>query len=66
MSGAEYQAASVYPTSFTKAVLPDEVAPYLCEHDANPSICQCVHDWRINWGNLPKKTGQRATYLTGA
>lgn len=66
MTGQQYQPASEYETDFTDAVLPAGVAPYLCDHDADPVVCLCVHDWRIVWGNLPKKTGQRATYLTGA
>lgn len=66
MSGEEYQPATIYEPEFTGAVLPVDVAPYLCDHDAVVPVCVCVHDWRINWGNVPKKTGQRATYLTGA
>jgi hypothetical protein len=63
--GENYQPAAPYDPSFGEAVLPEDVAPYLCEHDEDPPVCVCVHDWRINWGNLPKRTGRRATYLTG-
>jgi len=66
VSGEEYQVADTYEVGFTGAVLPEDIKPYLCDHDAVPPVCICVHDWRINWGNVPKKTGRRATYLTGA
>lgn len=57
------QTAAPYPSSFILAVKPDEVAPYNCDHDADPPVCSCVHDWRINWGNVPKRTAKRATYI---
>lgn len=63
--GEEYQPAGVYEGDFTGAVRPVDVAPYACDHDADPAVCICVHDWRISWGNLPKRTGRKATYVTG-
>lgn len=57
------QLADVYPDEFTLGVLPGDLAPYNCDHDSD--LCYCVHDWRINWGNLPKKTSARAIYVTG-
>ena len=56
-------AGSDYPVGYP-AALEFDVKPYNCDHDADPPICVCVHDWRINWGNLPKKTGRRATYVS--
>lgn len=60
---SEMQLASTYPDDYP-ASIPGDVAPYKCDHDADPPICVCVHDWRVNWGNLPKKTGRRATYVS--
>jgi hypothetical protein len=62
VSDEEHQVAAPYPADFLLAVKPDEVAPYNCDHDE--VICECVHDWRIHWGNVPRKTAARATYLT--
>lgn len=59
---SDRQPSSVYPSTFTLAALPDDVAPYECDHDAG--VCVCVHDWRIEWGNLPKRVAARATYVT--
>jgi hypothetical protein len=64
-SGEQWQPADEYESDFVDAVLPKDVAPYVCDHDADPPLCVCVHDWRINWGNLPKRQASRATYLTG-
>lgn len=61
MSGEEWQAAGSYPADFTLAALPVDVAPYNCDHDAG--FCLCVHDWRINWGNLNKRSQPKATYI---
>lgn len=62
--GEDYQPAGSYDSDFGLAVLPDYVAPYDCDHDANPPVCVCVHDWRINWGNLARRTAAKATYIT--
>lgn len=45
-----------YPPNFVLAVLPGEVNPNKCDHEADPPICHCVHDWRIlnHWGNEPR------------
>jgi hypothetical protein len=64
-NGEDYQEADEYPVYFESAVLPADLAPSLCDHDANAPTCFCVHDWRISWGNLPKKTGRIATYVSG-
>lgn len=61
--GEAFQVAAPYPADFDQAVKPDEVAPYNCDHDASDPTCLCVHDWRIHWGNVPKKTAAKATYI---
>lgn len=33
------------------------VDPKLCDHDADPPVCFCIHDWRIHWGNVKKQEG---------
>ena len=25
-----------------------------CDHLADPPICNCLHDWRIEWGNVKR------------
>lgn len=60
---SEKQGPGPYPVEYP-AVRPEDIAPYNCDHDADPPICVCVHDWRINWGNEPKKTGRRATFVS--
>ena len=50
-----HRAPIVYPAG-TPAVTPDEVNAFNCDHEADPPICYCVHDWRINWGNTEQKT----------
>lgn len=25
-----------------------------CDHNADPPVCNCVHDWRIEWGNVKR------------
>ena len=42
-----------YPEG-TQAVKPPKINVSKCDHDADPPICYCVHDWRIHWGNLPR------------
>lgn len=53
MSGA-WQPAGEYPSTFTSAVLPGEVTTSYCEHEVDPPICYCVHDWRIEWGQVER------------
>jgi hypothetical protein len=55
------QGPGPYPADYP-AVRPEDVAPYNCDHDSG--FCVCVHDWRINWGNIPKRNKSRATYVT--
>lgn len=57
------QGPGPYPVGYP-AARPEDVKPYNCDHEADPPICICVHDWRIEWGNLPKRTQNRATYVT--
>ncbi|AVR76789.1 head-tail connector protein [Mycobacterium phage Fameo] len=57
-----FRAPIVYPP-FTPAVTPDEVDNSLCDHDADPPICVCVHDWRIEWGNVSRAPKPKATYI---
>lgn len=60
---SDRQEPGQYPDGYP-AVRPEDVAPYGCDHDSG--VCFCVHDWRITWGNLPKRTKARATYVTDA
>lgn len=57
---SDKQPAGPYPPGYP-AVRPEDVAPYNCDHDSD--VCVCVHDWRIEWGNLAKKTQPKATYI---
>ncbi len=57
---SERQGPGPYPVDYP-AVRPEDIAPYDCDHDAG--VCVCVHDWRIHWGNPPKRTATRATYI---
>ncbi|AYD87050.1 hypothetical protein SEA_NICOLETERA_23 [Mycobacterium phage NicoleTera] len=57
-----FRAPIIYPAD-TPAVTPDEVDKSLCDHDADPPICYCVHDWRINWGNVSRAPKPKATYI---
>ncbi|AUV61978.1 head-tail connector protein [Mycobacterium phage SWU2] len=52
MSASDRQPPGPYPDEFTKAVRPEHVDPLKCDHEVG--ICFCVHDWRIDWGNVPK------------
>ena len=63
-NGEDYQIADEYEPYFQDAVLPDDIAPYNCDHDANATVCACVHDWRIYWGNKPKVSDSKAIYIT--
>lgn len=39
-----------------KVVVGDRVVdPLKCDHESDPPVCQCIHDWRIDWGNVPKQ-----------
>lgn len=60
---SERQPPAPYPEDYP-AVRPEDVAPYNCDHDAG--VCLCVHDWRITWGNLNRKTRARNIYVTDA
>lgn len=57
---SERQGPGPYPEGYP-AVRPEDIAPYDCDHDEG--VCVCVHDWRIHWGNPPKRTSTRATYI---
>ena len=58
------QPKAPYPTGFLLAVKPEEVTIASCDHDADPPVCHCVHDWRIEWANMPKRTQLRSKYVT--
>lgn len=58
---SDRQPPGPYPDEYP-AVRPEDVKPYNCDHDAG--LCRCVHDWRIEWGNLPKKVASRPIYVT--
>ena len=64
MSGEEFQVADYYPPAFNLAVQPKEVDPNECDHEATNPVCHCVHDWRINWGNVAKVGQKRSLYVT--
>lgn len=51
---SDKQPASTYPEGFIVAVLPGDVTTSFCEHEADPPVCHCVHDWRIEWGQVEK------------
>ncbi|AHG23801.1 head-tail connector protein [Mycobacterium phage EagleEye] len=56
MSGSSvFRAPINYPPNFIVAVLPGQVNPNLCDHEADPPVCNCVHDWRIDWKNQERK-----------
>lgn len=40
------------------------VNPNLCNHMAIPPVCRCIHDWRIEWGNVPKQGSSMPTQQT--
>ncbi|AWY03837.1 hypothetical protein SEA_NEDARYA_20 [Gordonia phage Nedarya] len=40
------------------------VNPNLCDHKSTPPVCNCFHDWRIHWGNVPKQGGIQPTLQT--
>ncbi|ABE67340.1 hypothetical protein PBI_CHE12_21 [Mycobacterium phage Che12] len=58
-----HRAPIVYPPNFLVAVTPDQVDFQLCDHDADPPVCVCVHDWRIEWGNVSRQPKPKATYI---
>lgn len=51
-----------YPAGYP-AVLPGDVDKDLCDHDADPPVCVCVHDWRVEWGNVSRQAKPKATYI---
>jgi hypothetical protein len=59
---SDAQPPGPYPEEYP-AARPEDVAPYRCDHEV--PFCRCAHDWRIHWGNLPKRTQAKATYVTG-
>lgn len=63
MSASDRQRAPIIYPPFTSAVTPDAVDNSRCDHEADPPICYCVHDWRINWGNVSRAAKPRATYI---
>ena len=66
MSGEERQRAAPYPANFIVAVKPGDVNTAGCEHEGATPVCACVHDWRIEWKNMPKRSVRRAAYVTDA
>ncbi|QTF81443.1 hypothetical protein SEA_TARSUSIV_19 [Mycobacterium phage TarsusIV] len=64
MSASDAQRAPIiYPSGFIVAVTPDQVDNSRCEHEADPPVCYCVHDWRIEFGNVSRAAKPRATYI---
>lgn len=63
MSASDRQPPGPYPEGYP-AVRPEDVSPFECDHDAVPPVCVCAHDWRILWGNLPKKQPPQRRYVT--
>ncbi|BBC43578.1 hypothetical protein PBI_AN9_22 [Mycobacterium phage AN9] len=58
MSASDVQRAPIrYPSGFLVAVTPDQVNPIECDHNADPPVCRCVHDWRIEFGNVKRVSG---------
>ncbi|QBJ01104.1 hypothetical protein PBI_ARISSANAE_18 [Mycobacterium phage Arissanae] len=65
MSASEVQRAPInYPPGFTQAALPENVDKDLCDHEADPPICRCVHDWRIEFGNVSRGYKPKATFIS--
>lgn len=64
MSGSPaYRAPIIYPAGPIIAVTPDEVDQSLCDHSAKPPVCFCIHDWRIEWGNVSRAPKPKATFV---
>ncbi|QDP44605.1 hypothetical protein SEA_NOTHINGSPECIAL_21 [Mycobacterium phage NothingSpecial] len=64
MSASDAHRAPIrYPLGWTQAVTPDQVDNSLCDHEADPPVCFCVHDWRIEWGNVSRAPKPKATYI---
>lgn len=61
MSASDVQRAPIFYPQGTQAVVPTEVDQNKCDHEAN--ICYCVHDWRITWGNVPRKPRSQVRYI---
>ncbi|WKW87234.1 hypothetical protein SEA_CHARGERPOWER_19 [Mycobacterium phage Chargerpower] len=53
--GDQFQPKAPYPKGFLLAVKPEEVNANFCVHEATPPVCNCAHDWRIEWGNVKRK-----------
>lgn len=64
MSGEEVQRAAPYPSTFLWAVKPGEVDWNLCDHEADPHVCYCAHDWRIEWGNVNRAPQDQSLFVT--
>ncbi|AIW02915.1 head-tail connector protein [Mycobacterium phage Malec] len=60
MSASDHFPAPINYPANTPAVTPDKVNAYNCDHDADPPICYCVHDWRIEWANVKRQTARTA------
>ncbi|QFG11533.1 hypothetical protein PBI_BOGOSYJAY_20 [Mycobacterium phage BogosyJay] len=64
MSASDAQRAPInYPPNFIVATLPQNVDKDLCDHEADPPVCRCVHDWRIEWGNVSRGYKPKATFI---
>ncbi|WXX09730.1 head-tail connector protein [Mycobacterium phage MS619] len=63
MSASDSFPAPIEYPPLTPAVTPDEVDNSLCDHRADPPICVCVHDWRIEWGNVSRAPKPKATFI---
>lgn len=64
MSDNDLQPKAPYPPNFILAVKPEAVNANNCQHDADPPICYCAHDWRINWGNVERKPKATVRFVT--
>lgn len=61
---SEVQRAASYPPGFIVAVQPGDVDWNQCEHEADPPVCHCAHDWRIEWENVRRLPEDQTTYVT--
>ncbi|QFG12518.1 hypothetical protein PBI_TOAKA_18 [Mycobacterium phage Toaka] len=58
----KFEAPINYPPGYVEATLPEDVDKDLCDHDQG--ICRCVHDWRIEWGNVSRGYKPKATFIS--
>lgn len=58
------QPKAPYPSGFILAVKPGEVTTAGCQHEIDNPVCTCVHDWRIEWGNVQKRSKGRSRFVT--